>query len=72
MPEIVPESPLDRLHWLLHGKPTPSEFEDHGGAFNPQFHFLALLPSPVLPPSEASRVETYFDRVFEALVPYET
>jgi cytoskeletal protein CcmA (bactofilin family) len=69
MPEIAPESPLDRLHWLLHGKPTSSEFKDHGGAFNPQFHFLALLPSPALPPSEASRVETYFDRVFEALVP---
>jgi cytoskeletal protein CcmA (bactofilin family) len=58
---------LDRLHWLLDGKPTPSEFEDLGELFNPQFRFLALLPSPAMPASEASRAERYFDAMFETL-----
>ncbi len=69
MPEMVPKSPLDRLRWLVDGKPTLIQFEDLGGAFNPQFRFMALLPSPALPASEAKKVETYFDAMFEALVP---
>ena len=69
MPEMVPESPLDRLRWLVDGKPTPIQFEGLGGAFRPQFRFTALLPAPALPASEAKRIETYFDAMFEALVP---
>ena len=69
MPEMVPESPLDRLRWLVDGKPTPIQFEDLGGAFIPQFRFMALLPASALPASEAKRIETYFDAMFEALVP---
>jgi cytoskeletal protein CcmA (bactofilin family) len=66
---MVPQSPLDRLHWLVNGKPTASEFGDLGGNFNPQFRFLALLPSPALSPSEANKVKNYFDAMFEALLP---
>ena len=69
MPEIVAESPLDRLSWLVTGKPTASQFEDLGGKFKPQFHFLALLPSPMLHSSEANKVKNYFDAMFEALLP---
>ena len=69
MPEIVPESPLDRLRWLVNGKPTASEFGNLGGNFNPQFRFLALLPSPALSPSESNKVENYFDAMFKALLP---
>lgn len=69
MPEIVAESPLDRLSWLVTGKPTASQFEDLGGKFKPQFHFLALLPSSMLHSSEANKVENYFDAMFEALLP---
>ena len=69
MPKMVPESPLDRLRWLVDGKPTPIQFEDLGGSFRPQFRFTALLPASALPASEAKRIETYFDAMFEALVP---
>jgi len=69
MSEIVSESPLDRLQWLVKGKPTPREFEDLGGTFHPQFHFMALLPGPALPASEAAKVQSYFDAMIETLVP---
>jgi cytoskeletal protein CcmA (bactofilin family) len=69
MPEMVVQNSLDRLHWLVSGKPTAGEFEDCGGTFNPQFRFLALLPSPALPLSEAAKIQSYFAAMFEALVP---
>src|SRR5262245_26925635 len=69
MPEIVSESPLDRLRWLVNGRPTASEFDELGGGFNPQFHFMALLPSPALPASEAQKVQHYFDAMLETLLP---
>jgi cytoskeletal protein CcmA (bactofilin family) len=69
MSEIVAESPLDRLHWLVDGKPTAIEWENLGGAFNPQFHFMALLPGPSLPASEASKVQDYFDAMLDVLAP---
>ena len=53
----------------MDGKPTPIQFEDLGGAFKPQFRFMALLPASALPASEAKRIETYFDAMFAALVP---
>lgn len=69
MSEMVPETSLDRLHWLLDGKPTSSQFEDLGSAFHPQFHFMALLPAASLPAGEATKVRHYFDLMVEALVP---
>lgn len=69
MPENIPRTPLDRLQWLLNGKPTASELEDLGGNFNPEFHFLALLPSSALPSSEANRAQNYFDVMLDALLP---
>ena len=69
MPERVLERPLDRLHWLVSGKPTANEFEDLGGTFNPHLHFVALLPSRTLPPNEAKKVQDYFDTMLEVLVP---
>ena len=69
MSEMVPESPLDRLHWLVDGKPTAIEWENLGGGFNPQFHFMALLPVPSLPAGEATKVQHYFDAMFEVLAP---
>ena len=69
MSEMVPETSLDRLHWLLDGKPTSSQFEDLGSAFHPQFHFMALLPASSLPAGEATKVRHYFDLMVEALVP---
>lgn len=69
MPERVLERPLDRLHWLVNGKPTAPEFEDLGGTFNPHLHFVALLPSKALPPNEAKKVQDYFDTMLEVLVP---
>ena len=69
MSEMVPETSLDRLHWLLDGKPTASQFEDLGNAFYPQFHFMALLPAATLPESEAHKVESYFTAMFDVLVP---
>lgn len=69
MSEMVPETSLDRLHWLLDGKPTSSQFEDLGSAFHPQFHFMALLPVASLPAGEATKVRHYFDLMVDALVP---
>ncbi|HXR88637.1 MAG TPA: polymer-forming cytoskeletal protein [Stellaceae bacterium] len=69
MPEMVPESALDRLHWLLQDKLTAGEVEELGASFNPQFHFMALLPAPALPPGEAEKVQHYFDAMVDALVP---
>ena len=69
MSEIVSQSALDRLQWLVKGKPTPGPFEELGGAFNPQFHFMALLPVPALPASEADKAQAYFDAMFQTLVP---
>ena len=69
MPERVLERPLDRLRWLVSGKPTANEFEDRGGTFNPRLHFVALLPSRALPPNEAKKVHDYFDTMLEVLVP---
>ena len=69
MPDMAPESALHRLRWLVSGKPTASEFEDLGGTFNPQFHFMALLPAPALPTNEAEKAQRYFDAMFDALAP---
>jgi cytoskeletal protein CcmA (bactofilin family) len=69
MSETVAANPLDRLHWLVKDKPTAGQFEDLGGAFYPQFHFMALLPASALPESEAEKVWHYFDSMFATLVP---
>jgi len=53
----------------VNGKPTANEFEDRGENFNPHLHFVALLPSPALPPSEAKKVQNYFDAMLEVLMP---
>lgn len=68
-PEKVLDRPLDRLQWLMNGKPTANEFEDLGGTFNPHLHFVALLPSAALPASEAKKVQNYFDTMLEVLLP---
>jgi cytoskeletal protein CcmA (bactofilin family) len=69
MSEMVSGNPLDQLYWLVKDKPTARDIEDLGGQFNPQFHFMALLPARALPQSEAAKVQSYFDAMFAALLP---
>lgn len=69
MPEQFPEKHLDRLRRLVGGKPTASEFEALGANFEPHLHFVALLPSPVLPAAESENVQKYFVTMLEVLEP---